>query len=175
MAASIELPVSIGEALDKLSILEIKNDIIGNEHVRKEYLLLKDLLVSYLDPVLYPYLVHINRVIWDQMDELRNDSQINPKLFQECLDANDIRFKIKNKINLKSQSNLREQKSYGKTTIKGCSDDPEEILLYSFIYDHVLVYTRSETVKKYFKDDVTIEFTDIPMKPFVYDSRIEFF
>lgn len=171
----IDLPVSIGEALDKLSILEIKNDIIGNEHVRKEYVILKDLLSPYLDPELYPYLVHINTVIWEQMDILRNDTQIKPKLFQECLDANDIRFKIKNKINIKSQSQLKEQKSYAQTSVKGSSDNPVEILLYTFIYDRVLVYTKNNMIKKYFENDPTIEFTNIPLKSFPSDYRLEFF
>jgi hypothetical protein len=79
---SIYLPISIGEALDKLTILEIKLKYIKNENklinVKIEYdELIKDLLI-YKNKVLHYYniLLHINENIWNIQDNVRSD-QIN--------------------------------------------------------------------------------------------------
>ena len=70
-------------------------------------------LVITENAILYRYLTNINKVIWNQMDEIKQD-KIDNKLFTECILANDIRYRIKNKINLLSFSEFQEQKSYKK-------------------------------------------------------------
>lgn len=117
---SIQLPVSIGEALDKFSILEIKIENITQpdrvEEIRKEIDALKPLIVTLIEKVsnLYSLLKLANIKIWDLSDEVRQESQVGEreKLFQRIFDWNDARFRIKNKINNQLNSNLKEQKSY---------------------------------------------------------------
>jgi hypothetical protein len=114
------LPVSLGEAIDKLTILDIKLDkILDNRKndVKKEYDLLyeklKDFIIKYEN--LYQTMKKVNLLIWDMMDILR-DGNVNEekylKICKECVDYNDIRFRVKNKINYVSNSLLKEQKSY---------------------------------------------------------------
>ena len=116
----LSLPVSVGEAIDKLSILEIKCDNISDERkieTTKEYDMLLDKLKVYLFDYksLYTSMKNINLIIWKQMDELR-DGQLSgeeySKLCRKCIETNDIRFRIKNKINLVTNSALKEQKGY---------------------------------------------------------------
>ena len=103
----IYLPVSLGEAIDKLTILDIKLEKIKDNRrldVQKEYDLLYEKLKEYFNEF-YISLKKINLIIWDQMDILR-DGNLNDndyfKLCKECIECNDIRFRIKNKINYNS-------------------------------------------------------------------------
>ena len=112
------LPVSLGEAIDKLTILDIKCEkIIDNRKVdvQNEYDILYEKLKEYtiMYNELYESMKKINLLIWDQMDILRDGTLSNEdymKLCKECIESNDIRFRIKNKINLISNSSIREQK-----------------------------------------------------------------
>ena len=116
----INLPVSIGEAVDKLTILDIKLEKITDSRkndVKKEY----DMLYVHLEPIiikyndLYQTMKRVNLIIWDQMDILRDgnvDEAQYLKKCKECIEYNDIRFRVKNKINYVSKSLLKEQKSY---------------------------------------------------------------
>ena len=117
----IYLPVSLGEAIDKLTILHLKCDFIKDDRlddVKKEYDLLyntlKNFIIKYHD--LYNIMKKVNLIIWKQMDTLRDNNTINDedyfKLCKECIEYNDVRFRVKNKINSISNSSLKEQKSY---------------------------------------------------------------
>ncbi len=97
------LPVSLGEAIDKLSILHIKSENIIDERkldIDKEYAAIYDILKHFIGPYtgLYESMLHTNRVIWGQMDVLR-DGAISDieymKLCRECIAMNDVRFRIK--------------------------------------------------------------------------------
>lgn len=121
MAEFLLLPVSVGEALDKLSILDIKLKNISDnryEHVKKEHDLLHDKLQNYIQKTekYYNMLIKTNTHIWDLMDLLRDGQNIDDgtylRLSRETIYANDIRFRIKNKINNITKSSLKEQKSY---------------------------------------------------------------
>ena len=117
---NIFLPVSLGEAIDKLTILDIKleniNDFRKND-VQIEYNLLydelKQFIVKYND--LYQTMKKVNKTIWDMMDILR-DKQVDNNTYltvcKDCIEYNDVRFRVKNKINNISKSILKEQKSY---------------------------------------------------------------
>lgn len=119
---SFNLQVSCGEALDKLSILEIKLSKI-NDHraadVQKEY----DILSPILNPIvatkcqfLYSLLKKINLSIWDKQDLFRYEDVKNTEtkvtLCLQIIEENDQRFRIKNKINYRLNSDLKEQKGY---------------------------------------------------------------
>ena len=117
---TIVLPVSLGEAIDKLTILDIKLDNIKDNRrkdVEIEYNLLykklKEFIEKYKD--LYNSMKKVNMLIWDMMDKLRDAElrdDIYLKICKDCIEYNDIRFRIKNKINYVSKSDLKEQKGY---------------------------------------------------------------
>lgn len=125
--SEIVLPVSIGEALDKLSILDIKRQKINDTRkqcVEYEYTILNNKMDNILKSTseLYFLLKTINLVIWDQMDNLRDNKMLNENdytmLCKQCIETNDMRFRVKNKINLLSNSTIKEQKSYNINTLK---------------------------------------------------------
>lgn len=122
----ISIPVSVGELLDKLSILRIKTIKIQNpvklEKVTHEYELLHELSQNYLGVKeyfnLYDDLIATNSKLWEIEDKLRvlekqkifNEEFI--ELARKVYYTNDERFEIKNKINLLLDSEIQEQKSY---------------------------------------------------------------
>lgn len=119
----ILIPVSIGELVDKLTILEIKqekiNDITKLEKVNKEYCELKKLYNNLYNDE-YNELKQINLKLWDIEDNIRIKEK-NKEFDKEFIElarsvytTNDKRFNIKNIINIKSQSEIYEVKSYEK-------------------------------------------------------------
>ena len=172
------LPVSLGEAIDKLTILDIKCDKIKDHRksdVKKEYLILYEKLKEFIEKYndLYLSMKKVNLIIWYQMDVLR-DSNISDedylKLCKECIVSNDIRFRIKNKINLISNSSLKEQKSYkiNRLILEINCDEKwfslfiEPIKYFSFIYDEItIISTKNITlIKETFYYDNTIKYED---------------
>jgi len=121
--AEITLPVSLGEALDKLTILDIKlqkiQDAVRRQDVKKEYDVLMSSLGKYVTAYPYHYriLKEINLAIWEIQDvfhvaDYKNDN--GAKLYEQILLENDRRFRVKAKINALANSALREQKGYAK-------------------------------------------------------------
>jgi hypothetical protein len=112
----IHLPVSIGEALDKLTILDIKcqkiQDTAKRAHCQKEYDMLRTELATYVDSNAFYYnrLRDVNLQIWEMQDEIR--VRPDPQKCVDILDKNDMRFRIKDVINQNVQSYIREQKGY---------------------------------------------------------------
>jgi hypothetical protein len=168
------LPVSLGEAIDKLTILDIKLDKIKDsrrEDVKKEFDLLYDKLDKHIIKYSYLYetMKKVNTIIWDMMDILRDgetEESVYLKICKECIEYNDIRFRIKNKINYISKSYLNEQKSYKKNRIFIKINDEigeikefiEPIKYYSFIYDEIVIFSNNYDLKKEFLYDPTIIF-----------------
>ena len=170
------LPVSLGEAIDKLTILDIKLDqIVDNRKidVKKEYNLLyeklRDFIIKYQN--LYQSMKKVNLLICDMMDILRDgnvDEESYLKVCKECIEYNDIRFRVKNKINYVSKSLLKEQKSYKINrliiVINKESNNNEiflNIIKYlSFIYDEIIIISEFnlDYLKNYFNYDITILF-----------------
>ena len=171
---NIFLPISLGEAIDKLTILHIKVDKIkDNEFVKKEYDLLYEKLKEYFNEF-YISLKKINLIIWDQMDILR-DGNLNDndyfKLCKECIECNDIRFRIKNKINYNSV--LKEQKSYKTTKLllvinceincdvsNNFNNFSNYVKYNSFLFDEVYINCKSMKLQEFFKYDKCIKFED---------------
>jgi len=121
--------ISIGELLDKISILEIKLEKIKDKNnldqVKKEYEILKkienlSLKVEGNIQVLFKSLKKINIKLWNVEDEIRileknKDFGENfIKLAREVYFNNDIRSKIKSDINKLLGSNIVEVKQYVK-------------------------------------------------------------
>jgi hypothetical protein len=165
------LPVSVGEALDKLSILDIKLNNIHDErkkNVKIEY----DLLLEKLNPFLnktqkyYDMLKKTNKYIWELMDLLRDgvniDNQEYVILCKNTIIANDVRFRIKNKINILSNSHIKEQKGYKVTKIlfdlTNYEDDINLLLksltYYSILYDELHLKTSNEKIINYINKNI---------------------
>jgi hypothetical protein len=180
------LPVSIGEAIDKLSILDIKyekiTDYSRKMDVKNECDLLYDILKEHIIKYenLYQMMKTVNRLIWDMMDSLR-DGELNEndylKICKDCIEYNDIRFRVKNKINYISNSFLKEQKSYKiiRLVIIIENDMNNDLLLHiieycSFIYDEIviqssfnlmyLIHHFAYDTTILFKTDETIDFVN---------------
>ena len=124
----IQAPVSVGELIDKLSILHVKQTKITNEekleYINKEFELLYNLSSGYLDSpeieLLYHQLVETNSKLWDIEDRLRV-IETERRFEGEFIDyarkvyfTNDERFRLKNEINNISNSEIREVKEYVK-------------------------------------------------------------
>ena len=122
----ITVPVSVGELIDKLSILHVKKIKVFNEEklsfINKEFELLYNMSSGYFtdDEVLklYRQLVEINTKLWEVEDELRilesskNFDSSFIELARKVYYNNDERFSLKNKINEITNSEVREQKDY---------------------------------------------------------------
>ena len=124
----VSIPVSVGELIDKLSILQVKKTKISNElkleFVNKEFEILYNLSSVYLDDIeiesLYHQLVQINSSLWDVEDKLRvieTEKRFEGEfisLARKVYFTNDDRFRLKNEINLITSSEIREVKDYVK-------------------------------------------------------------
>jgi hypothetical protein len=112
--------VSIGEAIDKYSILELKNKLIKDElkliEINKELFQLEE-CKKYINNNQYYYniLFNINKEIWELTDIIKSINYTNSdfaKISFEIFELNQKRFRVKNFFNLLNDSNLKEQKSY---------------------------------------------------------------
>ena len=122
----INTPISLGELVDKISILIIKQKNITDEtkldHVKKELDFLQKTLVNYVQQKeinnYLENLININSKLWNIEDDIRECER--KKLFdQTFIDlarsvyfTNDERAKVKNDINKTFGSELVEVKSY---------------------------------------------------------------
>jgi hypothetical protein len=156
---SIKLEVSIGEALDKLTILDIKKDKIidinNKADVVKEYNYLYNELKDFIVRNNYYYCIlkKVNLEIWDLMDIIRTpiDKETYYLLCDITVNLNDSRFLVKKKINALSASNLKEQKGYKKRCINIAINADNNIFIlflgairyYSLFYDEVFVYMKN--------------------------------
>lgn len=120
------VPVSVGELIDKLSILQVKKTKITDptklQYINKEFELLYNLSAEYLNHMLienlYHELVKTNSQLWDIEDRLRILEK-EAKFGGEFVDnarkvyfTNDKRFELKNQINEITSSEIREVKEY---------------------------------------------------------------
>ena len=124
----INTPISLGELVDKISILLVKKNKIKDhaklDKVKKELDFLKDTLIKYvkmneIEKYLNSLLL-INSKLWDIEDDIRNCER-DKKFDEEFIElarsiyfTNDKRAKLKLDINIKFGSELVEVKSYEK-------------------------------------------------------------
>ena len=124
----INTPISLGELVDKISILIIKQKNINDHqklnHVNKELAFLKETLLKYVrEEEIEKYineLININSKLWNIEDDIR-DCERNKKFDQKFIDlarsvyfTNDKRSEIKLEINKAFGSKIIEVKSYEK-------------------------------------------------------------
>ena len=122
--SSILAPVSLGELIDKITILEIKQihmTGIKLKNVNKELKLLKKILQDKnleIDIDLINSLKEVNNNLWEIEDNIRikeRDQKFNKEFIQlarSVYKENDKRASIKKEINQQYNSELVEEKSY---------------------------------------------------------------
>ena len=124
----ITTPISLGELLDKISILVIKEknitDIEKQKHIKKELLSLYDTLDQFISrnevEEYIESLININTILWKIEDDIRDCERKNQfdqkfiNLARSVYFTNDERTKLKLEINQKFGSELIEVKSYEK-------------------------------------------------------------
>ena len=123
----ILVEVSVGEILDKISILEIKKEKISDsgslKFIQKEYLILKEQLDQNIKSdnkidELFNSLKDINLKLWNIEDKKRmceKNSDFGDefiKLSRDIHFLNDSRSKVKLEINKYTGSKIREIKQY---------------------------------------------------------------
>ena len=124
----INIPVSLGELVDKISILRIKKKNIMDKEklilINEELFLLESILTKTIESKKIKKdlddLININLELWKIEDEIRDCEKIK-NFDQKFIDlarsvyiSNDKRSKIKLQINNKFGSTLVEVKSYEK-------------------------------------------------------------
>ena len=119
----MNVKVSIGEAIDKLSILEIKRKripvVTKRDEIQKEIDALAECeryKTTYA--FFYHLLFYVNEYIWDLTVSVKQISFTHTnfaRLSNEIFEYNQKRFRIKNWFNLLTSSDIKEQKSYATT------------------------------------------------------------
>ena len=168
---ALNLNVSIGEAIDKLTILDIKKDKIKDKRLNDvliEFNYLNTELEFFLNKYKYYYniLKDVNLQIWELQDLVRENknNENYTKILDDVLNLNDIRFIVKKKINEISKSTLNEQKGYKLRICYFITDFNKKnyyilngaIRYLSFLYDEVKLIVNceiSDYVKNMFSDD----------------------
>jgi len=124
----ISIPVSVGEMIDKLSILQVKKIKVINgeklEFINKEFDLLYNFSSEFFKNLeiefIYEKLILVNTNLWDIEDQLRvleKEKKFDSEfiaLARKVYFTNDERFRLKNEINLLTSSEIREVKDYVK-------------------------------------------------------------
>ena len=120
----INAPISIGELIDKITILEIKKNKLQNsklENVLKELSFLRKIMEKHKIEItddLFTQLKEINLTLWDIEDQIRIKEKnkefdnIFIELARSVYFNNDKRAEIKKSINRLFNSEITEEKFY---------------------------------------------------------------
>ncbi len=182
-------PSSIGEALDRLTILQLKLQYIQDkrkEDVQREYDDLYDLVKDFIAKDTYHYekLLLVNKIMWDIQDILHEgkakDKEHEYELMKDLAVQNQRRFRIKRTLNENLGSKHREQKGYkGKKIFLlshlGMGDQlflNGAVRFFATYYDEVRIVVKKTTldnVKTLYRDEPSVTFhvihDDIEISP----------
>lgn len=124
MTNTVVISTSVGDLIDRITILKIKSHRIKNENQLKNvHTELNLLMDSYfkiksleIDP-LENELMKINSELWDYEDQIRRevDDMDIAKTARAIIKTNDLRAAIKYQINILFNSSIVEEKSYSDT------------------------------------------------------------
>ena len=122
----INVPISVGELIDKITILEIKKDKLKNlklKNILKELSFLRAVLEKnniLIPDEIYFQLKSINLKLWDIEDKIRIKEK-NKEFDNEFIELarsvylnNDRRSETKKELNIIFNSEIIEEKSYEK-------------------------------------------------------------
>lgn len=121
--SELEIPISVGELFDKISILQIKLQRILDkeklENIKHELNLLITKSCNFGDNNRFiNILFDINNLLWEEEDKLRffeSQKEFGQNFVSSARSIykiNDLRYKIKNLINDLFKSKVKEEKSY---------------------------------------------------------------
>ena len=122
----INVPISVGELIDKITILEIKKDNLKNlklKNILKELSFLRAVLEKnsiFIPDEIFFQLKSINLKLWDIEDKIRIKEK-NKEFDNEFIELarsvylnNDRRSETKKELNIMFNSEIIEEKSYEK-------------------------------------------------------------
>jgi len=124
---NIKVPVSPGEVLDKITILEIKSERMSDPkkvaNVRVELALLQETWAENIRDTdviqdLHTKLKEINEALWEIEDDIRDKERAKEfderfiELARAVYVTNDRRSQVKKELNLHLGSEIVEEKSY---------------------------------------------------------------
>lgn len=132
MGVDVRVVISVGELLDKLSILRIKKHYFKDDdklsNVKQEYNVLAQIwqeMHANIKPVmlselynLYERLCSVNKIIWDMQNNIREHEREQLfddefiQLARQLYINDDLRSSIKKQINIKIGSSIIEEKSF---------------------------------------------------------------
>jgi len=122
----MKIEVSVGEIVDKWTILKIKNEKVKDptklKNIKQEYLYLtdaleRDVVLSRVSGLALD-LIEVNRSLWDVEDKLRIKESLKEfdndfiELARSVYYTNDRRAEIKREINRVCNSDFVEEKHY---------------------------------------------------------------
>lgn len=121
-----KISCSVGEIIDKISILQIKSNKITNTESKKNVehelsILISENPVSNNDDILFDKLKKVNEKLWVLEDLIRDKSkkcefdQLYINVSESIHKTNDERCRIKKEINIKYKSDIIEEKGYNQT------------------------------------------------------------
>lgn len=186
--------VSVGEAIDKLNILELKTKKIRDKkkliEIEKEINELKEcIIIKNKNLYYYNLLTHVNTKIWELTDVTKHISIDYPdfaKISYQIFEYNQQRFRIKSIFNELFQSSIKEQKSYSHNHCKIIIDSLDEIdnnfskIYYlSLKYDTIYFSKYNDLLKNIFNttnfiyDDILIKCKEINLNNITipYDEK----
>lgn len=120
------IEVSIGEIIDKYSILELKLKYIADncvkiKEIQKEMNVLEKFVENIKNSYFYKLLLFINEEIWLDTDNIKQMTYMNKpiddyyrfsQISNNIFENNQKRFRLKNYFNILNNSNIKEEKSY---------------------------------------------------------------
>ena len=122
----INVPISVGELIDKITILEIKKDKLKNlklKNILKELSFLRAVIEKnsiFIPDEIFFQLKSINLKLWDIEDKIRVKEK-NKEFDNEFIELarsvylnNDRRSETKKELNIMFNSEIIEEKSYEK-------------------------------------------------------------
>lgn len=165
----LNINVSIGEIVDKYSILELKKKYISNQNkmndIQNEMNVLEKYMTELKSIFFYKLLFYINEQIWLDTDKIKNinmkdDVNLFAEFANNIFENNQKRFRLKNYFNIIFSSNLKEHKSYNDTTcyinIKNEEEIYDKIAEINFLFiSYDLIYFNKKyenIIKQLFKN-----------------------
>jgi hypothetical protein len=159
----MKVEVSIGEAIDKFSILELKKQKIEDplklQEIQKELDVLNECLQYKNDfYFFYHLLMYVNEEIWNMTDVIKTmkyeeEPFLFSKLSNQIFEFNQKRFRIKNWFNILINSNIKEQKSYANNQKSIFIEDEEifydkiaEIHYLALEHDFITIFTNESII-----------------------------
>jgi hypothetical protein len=152
----MQINISPGEALDRLTILDIKEreikDATKLTHIQNEKKLYEPIqVICSKYSTLYTLLTFVNKRIWDKTDIIKTLTPSDPSfamIAHEIFELNQQRFRLKSAINRMTGASIHEQKSYAESTLVLHytiidTSAAVDIVYYFLHYDTIYIQTHS--------------------------------